>query len=204
MPASTRDSYSALERRLLEPAHRVLKTVYAPVVWLLARLGFTPNAVSLSQVPLAVLIVALIPTQPRLAFALFVLTLVLDGVDGALARATGRATNFGALLDQYADHIREVLVVAGLAAHGALHPVIAVLYGLAYPAFNLTLYLCNTYRAPLPLAVKSYLTFYPALFAYLWFGVNLLDVAGTLAVGLMGAAIAQGLWRLRAAMDAGR
>lgn len=203
MPAPA-DSYSDLERRLLEPAHRVLQTVYAPVVWLLARLGFTPNAVSLSQVPLAILTVALIPTQPHVASALFVVTLALDGIDGALARATNRATTFGALLDQYADHIREVLVVAGLAAHGALHPAIATLYGLAYPAFNFTLYVCNAYGVPLPIAIKSYLTFYPALFAYLWWGVNVLDVAGALAVGLMGAVIAQGLWRLRAAMDAGR
>ncbi len=203
MPTAA-DSYSALERRLLEPAHRVLQKIYAPAVWLFARAGFTPNAVSLSQVALGVVIVALIPSQPRIAFALFVVALALDGVDGALARATGRTTNFGALLDQYADHIREVLVVAGLAAHGALSPAVAVLYGLAYPAFNLTLYVCNAYRAPLPIAIKSYVTFYPALFAYLWFGINVLDVAGTLTIGLMGAVIAQGLWRLRAAMDVGR
>lgn len=110
-------------------------------------------------------------------------------------------TNFGALLDQYADHVREVLVVAGLAAHGAIHPFIAVLYGISYPGANLTLYLCNRHRVPLPIAVKTYLTFYPALALYLLGGVNILDAAGALAVALMAVLVAQGLWRLRSAMD---
>ena len=195
------DSFSAAERRLLAPARRVLRMIYAPVVWPLARLGVPPNAVSLTQIPLAVAIAVLLPTQPRLAFALFVATLALDGVDGALARATGRSSRFGAFIDQYADHAREVIVVAALAAHGALHPSVAVLYALLYPGLNVTLHVCNTHGVAVPFAVKSYLTFYPALFLYLWFGTNLLDAAGTLTVGFMAAGVANGVWRLRRAMD---
>jgi phosphatidylglycerophosphate synthase len=195
------DSYSTLERKLLAPARRLLLTIYAPLVWLLAALRVSPNAVSFSQVILGVAIIALMPAQPRLAFVLFVAALVLDGVDGALARATNRATPFGALFDQYCDHIREVTVVAGLALYGALNPFLAGLYGLAYPAFNLTLYLCNLHRAPLPFAIKSYLVVYPALFAYLWFRANFIDAAVALSIALMGLVIAQGLWRLQRAMN---
>lgn len=188
---------------MLEPGHRVLRALYAPVVRPLAALRVSPNLVSLSQIAVGAIVVLLIPSQPRLAFVLFVLALLLDGIDGALARASQRVTRFGALLDQYADHIREVTVVSGLALHGALNPFFAGIYGLTYPAFNLTLYLCNRYRAPLPLAIKSYLTLYPALFAYLWFGLNLLDAAATLAITLMGLVVVLGLWRLRTAMEAG-
>jgi hypothetical protein len=53
---------------------------------------------------------------------------------------------------------------------------------VTYPGFNLTLSLCNLHRAPLPFAIKSYLVVYPALFAYLWFGVNNLDAAVVLSV----------------------
>ncbi len=195
------DSYSTLERRLLAPARELLRAVYLPIVKLLAALHVTPNQVSFSQVILGAMVVALVPSQPRLAFILFVAALALDGVDGALARETNRATKFGALFDQYCDHIREVTVVAGFALHGALNPFLAGLYGLAYPAFNLTLYLCNSYRAPVPLAIKSYLIVYPALFAYLWFGLNYLDPAVALSIALMGLVIAIGLLRLRGAME---
>lgn len=195
------DSYSALERKFLAPARRVTGALFAPIVRGLAALHVSPNAVSFAQVPLGVLVVALMPTQPRPAFVLFVAALALDGVDGALARATNRVTRFGALFDQYCDHAREVTVVAGLAWYGALNPFLAGIYGVTYPAFNLTLYLRNHYRAPLPFALKSYLIVYPALFAYRWCGTNLLDAAVALALVLMGAAIALGLWRLSRAMD---
>ena len=195
------DSYSALERKLLAPARRWLLTIYSPLVRVLAALHVSPNVVSFSQVIVGVVVVALMPTQPRAAFLLFAVAIALDGIDGALARATNRSTKFGTLFDQYCDHIREVTVVAGLAWHGALNPFLAGIYGLTYPTFNLTLYLCNVYRTPLPLAIKSYLVVYPALFAFLWFGVNVLDAAVALSVALMWLVIALGLWRLRNAMN---
>ncbi len=195
------DSYSTLERKLLTPARRVARALFAPIVRVLAALRVSPNAVSFAQVILGAVVIALMPTQPRVAFALFVVALALDGLDGALARATNRVTKFGALFDQYCDHIREVTIIAGLAWHGALNPFLAGMYGVTYPAFNLTLFLCNHYRAPLPFAIKSYLVVYPALFAYLWFGVNVLDAAVALAIVLMALAIAIGLWRLRRVMD---
>lgn len=195
------DSYSSLERKFLTPARRVLRALFAPIVRVLVALRVSPNMVSFAQVPLGALVVALMPLEPRGAFVLFVLALLLDGVDGALARATNRVTKFGALFDQYCDHIREVTVIAGLAFWGALNPLLAGLYGVTYPAFNLTLYLRNHYRVPLPFAIKSYLIVYPALFAYLWFGINLLDAAVALAIVSMGTAIALGLWRLARVMD---
>lgn len=195
------DSYSAAERRILGPARRILGAIYGPVAGVLARIGVTPNAVSVFQIVLGAAVVVLIPDRPALALVVFVLALASDGVDGLLARRTGRATKFGALLDQYADHIREVMVIGGLAAHGALHPFVAVMYGLAYPAANLTLYICNAYGVPLSVAIKTYLTFYPAMALYLLGGPNVLDAAGTIAVALMAILVAQGLWRLRGAMD---
>jgi phosphatidylglycerophosphate synthase len=195
------DSYSSLERKLLAPARRFLAALYAPVVRVLAALRVPPNLVSFSQVILGVIVVALMPAQPRAAFALFIAALMLDGIDGALARATNCVTRFGALFDQYCDHIREVIVVAGLAWHGALNPFLAGIYGLTYPAFNFTLYVCNYYRAPLPFAIKSYVIVYPALFAFLWLGANFLDAAVGLSIALMGVVITFGLWRLSRAMD---
>ncbi len=195
------DSYSGLERKFLAPARKLVRLAFAPIVRVLAVLHISPNMISFSQVILAAILVWLMPLQPRIAFVLFVLAIALDGVDGALARATNRATKFGALFDQYCDHIREVMVVAGLAWHGALNPFLAGMYGLTYPAFNLTLYLCNYYRSALPFAIKSYLVVYPALFVFLWFGVNLLDAAVALALTLMWLVVTFGLWKLAHVMD---
>lgn len=196
------DSYSKLERLWVDPARKILFVIYKPLVRALAALRVPPNAISFSQIIVGAIVVAIMPTQPRVAFVLFIAAILLDGVDGALARATNRTSAFGALFDQYCDHIREVMVVAGLALYGALNPFLAGLYGLTYPAFNLTIFLCNRFNAPLPVAIKSYMIVYPAMLAYLWFGTNFLDAGVGLSITLMWIVIAQGLIKLRGAMNA--
>jgi hypothetical protein len=42
---------------------------------------------------------------------------------------------------------------------------------------------------------------YPALFLYLWFGLNVLDAGVALSTALMALVVAIGLIRLRPAMD---
>ncbi len=194
------DSYSALERRWLSPARRLLSQVYSPIIRVLAAFHISPNTLSISQVLVGLLSVMLMPAFGRLAFFFFVLSIALDGMDGALARETNRVSRFGALLDQYCDHLREVIVISGLAFYGALNPFLAGLYGVCYPGFNLTLYLCNVNHAPLPIALKSYLVVYPAIFAYLWLGINVLDAAVATGLVFMGAFTVFGLWRLRSIM----
>jgi phosphatidylserine synthase len=195
-PAPHFDSYSSLERRFLAPVRRLGLGILRPIVLILARLGISPNAVSLSQVAIGFVIFVLIRPAPRLAFVLMVLAIVIDGLDGALARHTAKSSRFGALVDQYADHAREVLVVAGLAYWGALNGAWAALYAVAYTGSNVTLLICNGYGTPVPAAIKTAFVFYPALFLYLWFGINYLDPAVGLITILMTGVIVQGIWQL--------
>ena len=194
------DSYSALEQRFREPARALLMRIYHPIVLLLAWLGVSPNLVSFSQIPLGLLIVITITPYPRLALLLIVASIAIDGIDGALARHLGRSSPFGALWDGFCDHIREILVIAGLAWVGALNGFWAALYGLAYPGINITLALCNHYKTPIPLAIKTYITAYPFILLYLWWGVNLLDWGIGFSVLTMGGTIGWGVWLLYRAL----
>jgi len=198
-PASS-DAYSALEQRFREPARALLMRIYHPLVLLLAWLKVSPNLVSFSQIPLGLLIVIMITPHPRLALLLMVASITIDGVDGALARHLGRSSPFGALWDGFCDHIREILVIAGLAWVGALNGFWAALYGLAYPGINITLALCNHYKTPIPLAIKTYITAYPFILLYLWWGVNLLDWGIGFSVLTMGGTIGWGVWLLYRAL----
>ncbi len=194
------DSYSAVEQRFIGPFRQQLLLATRPIVLLLARLGVHPNVLSASQVLGGFAFLALVPSHPRLAFVLLLLLLLLDGLDGALARATGTASAFGALVDQYCDHLREITVVGGMALVGGLAILPAVLYGLIYTGLNVTLYLANTHGAPVPWAVKSYLVVYPALFLSLWFGLEVLTPAVVLSEALMLVAIGIGLRNLARAL----
>ena len=178
-----------------------MAVVLAPVVAALARLGVPPTAVSLSQIPIGFAAAALITHAPRVALGLFVGTLLLDAIDGALARKTGRASPFGALADQVSDHIREITFVGGLVAAGAMRGEIGVAYALLYPLVNFMLYAANRYGADVPLAIKTWMSFYPFLLIYLAFEINWLDYAGAASAGFMAATSITALVLMRHRMN---
>ncbi|MBC7262411.1 MAG: hypothetical protein H5T63_10405, partial [Chloroflexi bacterium] len=112
-----------------------------------------------------------------------------------------RASHFGALLDQFADHTRETLIVVGLAASGALSPLWGSLYPFIYTALNVVLFLGNQYGVPAPIAIKSWMVLYPAIALYLLAGRNYLDTAAMLSIAFMTATILHGLLLLSREMD---
>ena len=86
-----------------------------PLVGALARTGMTPNAITwlgfvLSAGAGALAAVGALP----LAGWLSLLAGSLDMLDGALARATNRASRFGALLDSTLDRFSEAVIFLGL------------------------------------------------------------------------------------------
>jgi phosphatidylglycerophosphate synthase len=195
------DSYSSIERRFLAPVRGLLSRVHSPLVRLLARLHVSPDSVSLAGPLLGVVFVFTVRHHPRLSFIIWFLSVAVDGVDGALARYIGRASDFGTLFDQVCDHARETLIVVGLAWSGALSPLWGSLYPFVYTTINVTLFLGNSYGSPAPLAIKSWMVLYPAILLYLLWGRNYLNLAAPLSIALMLFTIVHGLWLLSRAMD---
>jgi CDP-diacylglycerol--glycerol-3-phosphate 3-phosphatidyltransferase len=88
----------------------------------LARTRVTPNALTASGVILcaAASIVVVLENRNEILFywlgaALFVAGSLLDILDGALARAGGKSTPFGAFLDSTTDRISEGFMLAAIA-----------------------------------------------------------------------------------------
>jgi len=88
----------------------------------LARTRITPNALTVSGVSLCLVAAVLVPFESRnellfywLGAVLFVVGSVLDILDGALARAGGKSTPFGAFLDSTTDRIGEGAMLAAIA-----------------------------------------------------------------------------------------
>jgi CDP-diacylglycerol---glycerol-3-phosphate 3-phosphatidyltransferase len=88
----------------------------------LARTRVTPNALTATGVTLCVAAAVLAPFEDRskilvywLAAAVFVVGSVLDILDGALARAGGKSTVFGAFLDSTTDRVGEGAMLAAIA-----------------------------------------------------------------------------------------
>jgi CDP-diacylglycerol---glycerol-3-phosphate 3-phosphatidyltransferase len=88
----------------------------------LARTRLTPNALTAAGVSLCALASVLVYFENRnellffwLGAALFVAGSVLDILDGALARAGGKTTPFGAFMDSTTDRMSEALMLGAIA-----------------------------------------------------------------------------------------
>ena len=97
-------------------ARRVLSSyLEQPVAGALAKIGLTPNIVTLLGLAVAGAGAYLIGTGILWAGGIVLLASgVFDLFDGALARLTGRTSNFGALLDSVVDRVSEAVILLGL------------------------------------------------------------------------------------------
>ncbi len=101
--------------------HSVPRRIIDPIVSLVARTGATPNHLTalgfLGNVGAGVLAAR---GEFLAAGVLLLAASALDLLDGALARATGRASAFGAIFDSVLDRLSEAAVLGGLAYYYTL------------------------------------------------------------------------------------
>lgn len=95
--------------------------LHRPAAWLL-RLGVSPDAVSWAGTGAVVVVAAvLLPSGWLVPGALLLGVLVLgDGLDGAMARQSGRDSTWGAFLDSTLDRIADGAILGAVALHLAL------------------------------------------------------------------------------------
>lgn len=100
---------------LTDRARRFFARFITPIVDALARLGVTPNEVTVFGF-FANAVVGALAAAGYLTVAGIALLVssALDGLDGALARRMGKAGKFGAFLDSTLDRYSEVVVLLGL------------------------------------------------------------------------------------------
>lgn len=92
--------------------------VEIPGARFLKALGFTPNAVTLLGFGVCVLAAGLVGSGWLLAGGIvFLIGGGLDMFDGGLARMTGKASSFGALLDSVFDRLGEAALFVGLGVY---------------------------------------------------------------------------------------
>jgi CDP-diacylglycerol--glycerol-3-phosphate 3-phosphatidyltransferase len=120
---------------LVSPAARDrLRGLAVPIARGLGRLGLSPNALTVIGFAGTCVAAVAAASQAWLVAGFLVIAFgVFDLFDGALARATGRTTRFGAFLDSTLDRTGENLVLAGVAVGAAAgqYPIGVIGAGLA-------------------------------------------------------------------------
>jgi CDP-diacylglycerol--glycerol-3-phosphate 3-phosphatidyltransferase len=95
----------------------IAERIAGPIVNVLARTPLTPNTITWAGFVITIAAGVLIVTEHLLAAGIVVLVAGLfDMLDGALARATGKTTRFGAILDSTLDRLSEAILLVTLLA----------------------------------------------------------------------------------------
>jgi archaetidylinositol phosphate synthase len=109
-----------------------------PIGRALGRLGLTPNAISTLSLFIAVLAaVAYASRAPVLGAVGLLVSGFVDMLDGAVARATGAVTRFGAVYDPVLDRYAEFAVLLGMGFGGLVGWVWVVfsLFGMVMASY---------------------------------------------------------------------
>ena len=89
--------------------------ITGPVVSVLARLGVTPNMLTVAQLIGGVIAGVVIATGELLiGGVVLIAAAALDAFDGTLARTTGKVTKFGGVFDSTIDRMFEGAVLGGI------------------------------------------------------------------------------------------
>lgn len=182
------DLFNRDERRPQTRFSRIRDRFFAPVVELLYQANVRPNFVTIAGIAFLVAGCVVGPGTGLQGPALWLPSLlifcycVLDGIDGPLARKSGRAHEGGAIVDIAADQLGVILVPAAAIFHLDSQPVVAILFSNAYIAFINFVAYCNTHGIRLP----RFLRFkYPLYIGYcLSVGLDA-DIIGYLMIALL-------------------
>ena len=104
-----------------------------PIIGALAARGVAPDAVTIAAVPVAALGGAALLASPSVPVALLLVPflaaarLVLNLLDGALARRSGRSHPRGELLNELCDRLADIALLAPVAVLPGASPVIVLL-----------------------------------------------------------------------------
>ena len=99
---------------LTDRLRKVAAGILDPIVSFLARIGVSPDMLTILGMLFHFLFAWLIATGEFLWAGLLILIFVpMDALDGALARKIGRQGNFGAFLDSNSDRIAEIILYSG-------------------------------------------------------------------------------------------
>lgn len=91
------------------------RQITGPVVAVLARIGVTPNMLTVAQL-IGGVIAGVIIAQGELLIGgvVLILSAALDAFDGTLARTTGKVTKFGGVFDSTIDRMFEGAILGGI------------------------------------------------------------------------------------------
>ncbi|MEM6569986.1 MAG: CDP-alcohol phosphatidyltransferase family protein [Planctomycetota bacterium] len=191
------DCYSGGERAWMVRGQELRAALLGPLLERLARLRVSPDHVTLMSLAFGLAAAPLLFVSPTAALVALAAHVLLDGVDGPLARHLGVASRRGSFTDTIADQVVVTATTIALMAAGLVGPISGTLYVFLYAVVVAFAMVRNALDVPYSWLVR------PRFAVYAWIPVELflwpgsLDVLVWICAALLGAKTLSGFVRLR-------
>jgi phosphatidylglycerophosphate synthase len=137
-------------------------------------MGVTADGVTLVSLLLGLSFVPLFFVNPVLAITCLWLHVIIDGIDGPLARFRGTASPRGSLTDTVCDQVVVATTTAALIHMGYIDAITGAIYLFCYTLVVAFAMIRNAMEIPYPFALR------PRFFVYAWIIVEVFVWPGSL------------------------
>lgn len=189
--------YSEKEQEMMDKSQNIKGKLFSPLLSVLIKLGVKPNHLTFLSLLSGIGFFLLFPYSRIGALFLLAFHVFLDGLDGPLARQTGRASNQGSFTDTTADQIVVALSTLSLIYYGYLKIIPGGLYIFLYTMVVIFAMVRSGLAIPYSWVVR------PRFYVFAWIPVEIYLFPGTmnyLVWGfciLLGAKMATGFIQIR-------
>jgi len=168
------DCYSSRERAAMVLWQRLRAMALSPLLDMLARCRVSADHLTLLSVLAGLAFCLLYFWSKPAAFALLAMHVLLDGLDGPLARHTGTASRRGSFVDCMSDQLVIVASTATLMSTKVIGILPGSVYIVAYTVLVLFAMIRNSLAIPYSWLIR------PRFFVYIWLVVETYYLPGTI------------------------
>jgi len=155
--------FTGSEQKKQQRFSDVRTSFFHPLLVLLNRMRVTPDLLSLFSLLSMAGFVYYVPTNMIAALGFVALHILLDGIDGSLARFQGSASNAGALTDICVDQGGLIIAILTLIYYSMVDAFWGAWYLVMYILMITFLVVLNRLSSPVRFAIRSKYFFYIVL-----------------------------------------
>lgn len=155
--------YSSSEMPIIKALNKVKTTIFYPVLWVCDLVGVKPIIISFlsGATALFALFFSILNASPVYFICGIWLHVILDGLDGSLARFQKKETSSGALIDVLCDHIGIISSAVFLVHFSYVNAVYVLIFSVLYTFIIFSSFLLGYLNIPYNYALR------PRIFVYL-------------------------------------
>lgn len=168
------DCWGPGDRTFKSLTERLKGLIFSPIIFILKKLGVTANMVSYASAAFGVAATFYLWQDWQISAWLIIISVLLDGIDGSLARRSANPDPRGPLIDNFADLIVISATTIGFIAVGIISPVVGGLYLVSYPLLIVFAIIRNIIGKPRQHVLRLRLYIYAAFILEAFWGISIM------------------------------